>query len=216
MNCYFKVHWLIVQCTTHESSSNLRSGCQVQNMSSFYPGLSYKYLFMAYKNPRAAREQAIFLKRFKWQIKFVNHKTMMKRKGQFIFNSLRVCSTYIKWNWVRVEMISSFHWVEKSWEREHALNVSGHLSIWKENCGASLKVHQMFSKCEFWNFQVFRRVGCVWEGTWEPPTSVLSSLGDSPLVGHTNKYKYKGKYKYIKGLPAARTHRCINKPDSLC
>ena len=30
------------------------------------------------------------------------------------------------------------------------------------------------------------------------------------------KYKYKGKYKYIKGLPAARTHRCINKPDSLC
>ena len=44
-------------------------------MSSFYPGLSYKYLFMAYKNPRAAREQAIFLKRFKWQIKFVNHKT---------------------------------------------------------------------------------------------------------------------------------------------
>ena len=37
-----------------------------------YPCLSDKYLFMAYKNPQAGREQAIFLKRFKGQIKVVS------------------------------------------------------------------------------------------------------------------------------------------------
>ena len=37
-----------------------------------YPCLSDKYLFMAYKNPQAGREKAIFLKRFNWQIKVLS------------------------------------------------------------------------------------------------------------------------------------------------
>ena len=208
MNCYFKVHWLIVQCTTHESSSNLRSGCQVQNMSSFYPGLSYKYLFMAYKNPRAAREQAIFLKRFKWQIKFVNQKTRSadEEKGQFIFNSLRVCSTYIKWNWVRVEMISSFYWVENP-EREstHWMYLDTFQSG-KRIVGLLLKCIKCFPNASFEIFRCFVGLAVFGRehGSLLLPSSVhwgtlrwwdtqintntkanTNTLRDSPLLGHT-------------------------------
>ena len=129
-----------------------------------YPCLSDKYLFMAAKNPKAGREQAIFLKRFKWQIKalskaynpprmikkykIVSHRWWLKRSR--CFQKMWVCLLNMwKWNrhWVGFSILKNLkramwkwkwnrHWVGFSILKNlKRAMISGCQSTRKEDCG---------------------------------------------------------------------------------
>ena len=70
-----------------------------------YLCLSYKYLFMAYKNPPAAREQVILLK-------MLNRGSQVSKRRGHLFQSIlsfpmqkRTIDTYVRWRFFSVVVV---------------------------------------------------------------------------------------------------------------